>query len=366
MGQPQEIPVARQPGGFLDKILGLYGDDPNTHIPQHQRQGALKRGLRDVSQALLSSGGRGHDSLTAGQAIGGALNTLQGTGARMGAENQQYRIQQMLQSGQLSPTQMQAILQEMLAAGDYKGAALLTSMLNNQGQNATAKVGINPETGKPEHVFLRPGESPEFTGAQAPGEAGSLSRFTAHNPKTGKSELAVMDSNGNVQWLGLEPPRGTPTELEYRAGMFIPLAEEAERVIQSVESVPGRINQILNATSINELQAPEFQQFYVAGNQLGDAYLRLTSGAAIKQEEVDMFVKSFLPYPGDSPETAALKRRQRGNFIRGLRVIGGSAVGNVGAGSTRLQRKDFVDDVIAAGEQALVDELSSGFRGRNN
>lgn len=144
MGQPRpEIQFPQMAGrkpNLLDKILGLYGQDPTSHIPEGQRGGALQKGLREAGLATLMAGGRGHDSLTTGQAIGTFLGTMQGTGARMGAENEAQRrkqqIQDMVSSGNMDPEQMQAIMMQLIASGspeDLAAARTIAEVLKSQG-----------------------------------------------------------------------------------------------------------------------------------------------------------------------------------------------------------------------------------------
>lgn len=130
--RPQQEREVRKPN-FLDRILGLYGADPATHIPDEQRKGALGQGLREAGIATLLAGGRGHESLTLGQTAGTIMGTLRGTGARIGAANtkaqQQAQMQAMVDSGDLGIDQLKAIQMQMLANGDNEGAKTVGAVL---------------------------------------------------------------------------------------------------------------------------------------------------------------------------------------------------------------------------------------------
>lgn len=144
MGPPRpEIQFPQMEGrkpNLLDRMLGLYGQDPTSHIPEDQRSGALQQGLREAGLATLAAGGRGHESLTPGQAIGTFFGTLQGTGARMGAQNEaqqrKQQIQEMVDSGNMNPEQMQAIMMQLIASGtpeDLAAARTIAEVIKSQG-----------------------------------------------------------------------------------------------------------------------------------------------------------------------------------------------------------------------------------------
>ena len=350
---PQQAP--RKPN-MLDRILGLYGADPATHIPQEARRGALGEGLFQAGLQTVMAGGRGHDSLTTGQAVGSMLGGMRQQGPRMAQEQRMNQIREMAASGQLSAPQLQAIMMELISAGQTEEAKVVASVLNSLGDTQDSwqrTTAINPETGLLEHVMLNPKNPdapPKFTGLQAPAsEGGGLQRYAGMHD--GKAEWATFDpSTGKSEWMGVAPPEGAQTELQMRAGMFIGLADNAEAQIQAFLGVPGRLKQIINAAGLNELLPEDYQLLYVAGEQLGDAYLRLTSGAAIKEEEIQMFIHSFLPYPGDTEATVAFKKKQRDAFIRGLKIIGsGSIAGADQFGGENRNAEDEVNKIVKAG-----------------
>lgn len=124
----------RQPN-FLDRILGLYGADPATHIPEDQRKQALSRGLMRGGLATVMAGGRGHDSLTPGQAIGTMLGTMQQTGPTMAAEGRQAQLRQALEQANGNPEVMRQMMMKLIAAGDYEGARSVSEVLKSMTQS---------------------------------------------------------------------------------------------------------------------------------------------------------------------------------------------------------------------------------------
>lgn len=138
LGRPPQ-PRTHQPS-VLDRILGLYGQDPATHIPNPQtRKHILGEGLMNAGIAIGAAGGRGHDSLTPGQVVAQGLNAMRQTGPAYAQKQrmleQRARIQQAIQDGSLGPQQMQAVMMELIAAGDYEGARAISEVLKSrQGQ----------------------------------------------------------------------------------------------------------------------------------------------------------------------------------------------------------------------------------------
>ncbi len=112
---------------FLDRMLGLYGADPNTHIPEDQRREGLRRGLRQGAMNAASVGGFGHDAPTAGQSITAFGAGMAGVGPQMGAENaarqRREMIQGMIGSGQMNPEQLKAVMMQLIAEGSPESLA---------------------------------------------------------------------------------------------------------------------------------------------------------------------------------------------------------------------------------------------------
>lgn len=133
--QPQPQQGRTHKPGILDRVLGLYGADPATHIPQDQRKGALGRGLFNAGLATVMAGGRGHDSLTPGQALGTMLGTMQQTGPTMAAEQRQMQLRQALEQSGGDAGQMRNMMMKLIAAGDYEGARSVSEVLKSMSQS---------------------------------------------------------------------------------------------------------------------------------------------------------------------------------------------------------------------------------------
>ena len=128
---PQEPGTRKQ--SVLDRILGLYGADPGTHIPEEQRGTALGRGLFQAGLGAASISGRGHDRPSVGQHLANFMGTMGQTGPAMAQENlslqRRAKIQQLIESGQMNADQMQAVMMELIGQGDYEGARSIGEVL---------------------------------------------------------------------------------------------------------------------------------------------------------------------------------------------------------------------------------------------
>lgn len=343
LGTPGQQGIWAQPGrpqqekkgtSFLDRMLGLYGNDPNSHIPAEHRKEARGNALMGAGINVLANAGAGFQSQGFGEAIGNALQGAHAGAAQYGAnlqqQNMQAKLRAIAESG--TPEELQAMMQELIVQGgpeNMKAAQMLAQIISARaGQNlrdrplvtSPGQTVFNPATGREE--YANPNERAAAAGAQP-------QLKSVWNPATGQQEYQQYDPNtGGFTPTGKivkENSEGQPTELERRAFFMMPMAKEAMGAIDDFElgeGAPTRLQQLADFTNLNEAQSPGARQLYMAGRALGDTYLRITSGAAIKDEEIDMFVKTFLPYPGDDKTTRALKRTMRGHLITGLEVLG--------------------------------------------
>jgi hypothetical protein len=244
--------MGRSPN-LLDRILGLYGADPNTHIPEGQRKEALGTGLRNAGIATAMAGGRGHDSLTPGQALGVFMGTMGQTGQMMGAQNEaalrKDRLQQMIASGQMSPEKLQAIMLELISQGDNEGARSISEVLKSMSSGANdpwkslANPLYNTATGE---MVVPPG-----------GLAG-----------------AEIDRNLN----NLAYPEGDPGGKGWPAGtnVNVPQLEDGTKLWEQAEKTAEPVGSARNRRNRNLMQLPEYYRKEIKA--IEPSY-RLTSAA---------------------------------------------------------------------------------------
>jgi hypothetical protein len=127
-----------------------------------------------------------------------------------------------------------------------------------------------------------------------------------------------------------------PTEFQSKAALFGARAEEADKILSSVDYSPaalsakqavsnvplvgGALGAAANVvTSNNNQRAEQAQRDFI------NAILRLESGAVIGKEEFENARKQYFPQPGDSAEVIAQKAANRRTAIEGLKRGAGKA-----------------------------------------
>lgn len=131
-----------------------------------------------------------------------------------------------------------------------------------------------------------------------------------------------------------------PTEGERKASAFYVSGKQGFETLESLltpgangrpRAVPSWTGQQLAKVGMgggNVLTNSETRQLRQAANQLADAWLRFTSGAAVPETEVQRFAQTFVPEPGDDPTTLAQKAASRRTIMQALESAAGRALPN--------------------------------------
>ena len=127
-----------------------------------------------------------------------------------------------------------------------------------------------------------------------------------------------------------------PTESQARANLFGTRAQEADRILRSLENnvapVAGAIKESmanvplvggLAGAIMNELMPEDYQKVEQAQRDFVNAVLRVESGAVINPDEFKNAKKQYFPQPGDSAAVIEQKRKNRETAIAGLRTMSG-------------------------------------------
>lgn len=331
----QEAPHKRN---VLDRILGLYGADPGTHIPDPaRRQEALGRGLMGAGQAIGAISGRGWDSPTVGQIISTGLGAMQQTGPTIAREQRQQQVQKMLEGGAMTVPQLQAAIQTLIASGDpanMEQAKILRDVLDRklwaeeQGQMTQASQkafqktrAYNPETQRMELATFNPNTGEfAFSGIEAP-DSSRLQLGTAFNPETGVEEVTVFNpATGAFQFTNI--PKKDATAQEKSMATDAALMERAVGDVESALETMGRGPtfaewQMYKHDLTRPLVPDEVQGLLQAEEALISHLARIVTGsvrAAASEPIRQAIFRSYLVAPGDSP----LNREQT---LRNLRMI---------------------------------------------
>lgn len=135
------------------------------------------------------------------------------------------------------------------------------------------------------------------------------------------------------------PRASLPTEGERKASAFYISGKQGYDTMEAllandpatgkpraVPSWTGRQMAKVGMGAGNVLTNDQTRQLRQAANQMADAWLRYTSGAAVPEQEVERFGQSFIPEPGDDPVTLKQKADARRTIMEALRSAGGRAL----------------------------------------
>jgi hypothetical protein len=122
---------------MLDRMLGLYGADPNSHIPEGRKDEARRLGMQLGVQNVQNGG-----NLSSMQGLTRFLQGMQQAGPAMGLMDQKQAMRDnmlaMAESGQITKPQLQAMLVQSLAMGDIDGARTLAEVIKSMGNDLIA------------------------------------------------------------------------------------------------------------------------------------------------------------------------------------------------------------------------------------
>jgi hypothetical protein len=129
------------------------------------------------------------------------------------------------------------------------------------------------------------------------------------------------------------PAPRQPTEFQKRAASMYEMgtaaSAELERLADSGKKVPNWLEQQSARVGLgagNYLTSDEFKQMRSAALLVADAWLRLQTGAAAPEDEVERNAQALMPQPGDGEGVLAQKKRLRGVALSALRNAAGNAL----------------------------------------
>lgn len=91
-------------------------------------------------------------------------------------------------------------------------------------------------------------------------------------------------------------------------------------------------------------QDAEYQKARRAANEFLAMVLRKDTGAAVTNQEFELYGPIYLPMPGDKPEVIEAKRNARQQFIKGLEMGSGTAAPLYGIARDELKPSDMSDE----------------------
>lgn len=156
------------------------------------------------------------------------------------------------------------------------------------------------------------------------GQFGPDGRFHAQNPPSGMA----IESDGEGGFRMTQGPGITNASKPLNEGqsknvLYTTKAEGALANLNKVASeLTSRTDQVAGAVPFGlgrGFQDPKYQAAQQAANEFLTAILRKETGAAITQEETQIYGSVYLPQPGDSPEVLQQKAESRTRAVDALR-----------------------------------------------
>lgn len=148
------------------------------------------------------------------------------------------------------------------------------------------------------------------------------------------SEVAVQWDGARNEWVPLNNPGGglrpedqrrKLTENQSKLTLFKSNMEEVAPALERLESFYDPTNfgdaaarSLAPGLLENFFKTKEGQAYQVLGSQWAEGALRIATGAAATQPEIDRITSTYFPQPGDSPDTVALKREMRKAYQRSI------------------------------------------------
>lgn len=147
-------------------------------------------------------------------------------------------------------------------------------------------------------------------------------RFYPINPPTGFTVETTPEGGTRIVQ---GPGAGTSfREQETKDIVYATRAEGAladlEPVANELASLAPRLFEYVPLGQGRQFQSPEYQRANVAAMEFLAAILRKDTGAAITQQEIEIYGQTYLPQPGDSPQVLEQKARARRRAIDALRA----------------------------------------------
>lgn len=164
--------------------------------------------------------------------------------------------------------------------------------------------------------------------------------FKPINPPSG---MALRTTPGGGVEVVQGPGAGaTFREQETKDIIYATRAEGAladlEPVASQLANLTPRLFEYVPLGQGRQFQTPEYQRANVAAMEFLAAILRKDTGAAITQQEIEIYGQTYLPQPGDSQQVLEQKARARRRAIEALRApmseaAQGAVAGALTAGS---------------------------------
>jgi hypothetical protein len=168
-----------------------------------------------------------------------------------------------------------------------------------------------------------------------------LSRIDYAQAKKGSETIFGPNGNPIVQRGGSNSKR--LTEKQSQLALFGNMMNTTMPVINDLEEKfdPANLRDNIAARGGivgNYIKSPEYRKYETAARAWGEGVLRIQTGAAATQSEIDRVFTTYFAQPGDEPEEVSFKRQLREAFAESIGVAGGGAVATPNSGDGQSGR----------------------------
>jgi hypothetical protein len=317
-----------------DEPQGLMG----RLVSRAQQIGAdpFRRGLMTAGASLLNSPGMGVPQAL-GQAVQrgfGAYDDQRDALAQRGF--QQAQLDSVNQVREMQAMKLQADEQRKQQQAAARGQLLSEFRLTDGMPPAARRVavtnlmikaasmGLDDLVGPLSNIVNPIGDEPKVQARRQPEHYDLGDRIQLRDPDTGKVIETMFKHRMPGGDTGPDGLRGKPTEGMLRAAAIVPRMQVAHDALAAFDpQITARIAG--GNLAGNFFATPEGRQYKAIGDSFLMGILRVESGAAISNEEMDSARATYLPQPGDDQETMRVKAQLRAQAISQVSNMAGYA-----------------------------------------
>lgn len=217
---------------------------------------------------------------------------------------------------------IQSLEQFPAVAGMYGGVLEVLERVNEFSQEPQDPAAIQALRIRAQEAGLQP-DTPEYQEFMRNGGRQPAKGSTIYDPATGRP---VAEIDGGA---GTEPRK--LTERQSQLTLFGSMMQKTMPIIDGLEESFDPANLKDNAAARagwagNYFKSQNMQIYETAGRAWAEGVLRLQTGAAATQPEIERVFATYFAQPGDSPETVAFKRAIREDFAASVGAASGGLV----------------------------------------
>lgn len=343
--------------GLLDGLLGEQGSDQRLKL----KMGLMGLTHRPNQQLMAQWGGELQQS-QATKAEAAKVNKTAQYLRSLGTA-QAMQAAAALEAGSLDASSAYAEATKP-APGPWANAIEVNNRLVQPGPDGQAQVLFDGNTPEPGFRLASQQEEQAYGG---PGQIGPDGKFyplenaasepLVRNVKLADGSEVMVQWNQQTQKWDPAPipeggsggqPRDKLTESQSKITLFQTLQTETAPVLDQIEKIwdPANIpDAAARSTPIagNFFQSQQGQIYYSAASAWAEGALRISTGAAATEPEIQRTLKTYFAQPGDTPQTVQFKNQMRAMYERSIqRALGARTV----EGQLALPA-DFASNVVS-------------------